>query len=297
MLDDSIDKRILGEYCEGMYRAAERKKVEGWFSEIDARVFELLLGYQTSNEIHGSVAEIGLHHGKSFILLCTSLQKNEKAYGIDVFDSQDLNLDSSGFGNKNLLIKNLIKYKCEMPNIVLDSRESQKVQSTDVTNAVNRVRFFSIDGGHWYSTVLCDLDLAKECLATGGIIALDDYLRPDWPEVARAFHKWYESNSDFFSIVAIGFNKVYLAHSDWASRYRVILEEDRKMRFLLNKYYKINDIQIPVYSVFSLPEMPLKTRVINYLKLYHLPVYFFYMSSRRLYASFRRNSKKEMSLE
>jgi len=278
-----------------MYEAAERKKVEGWLSEIDARVIDLLLSYQKAKGVSGSIAEIGLHHGKLFVLLCTFLQNNEKAYGIDIFDSQVLNLDSSGSGNQGILLKNLTKYKCDMQNIILDPRESEKVNSADVVNAVGGVRFFSIDGGHWYSTVLYDLDLATDCLANGGIIALDDYLRPDWPEVARAFHKWLERNSEVFSIVAIGFNKVYLAHSDWASKYRLIIEEDRHMRFLLNKYYKINDEQIPVFSVFSLPEMRLKIRVINYLKLYHLPTYFFYMSTKQSYESIKRSLKKLMS--
>ncbi len=278
-----------------MYTATDRNQVEGWLSEIDARIIELLLSYQKNNEIRGSIAEIGLHHGKLFILLCTFLQKNEKAYGIDIFDSQALNLDSSGSGNKGILVKNLIKYKCDMQNIILDPRESEKVNSADVVDGVGRVRFFSIDGGHWYSTVRNDLDLATDCLVNGGIIALDDYLRPDWPEVARAFHTWFERNLEVFSIVAIGFNKVYLAHSDWAPRYRLILEEDRHMRFLLNKYYKINNEQIPVYSVFSLPELRLKIRVINYLKLYNLPSYFFYMSTKQSYESIKRGLKKLMS--
>jgi hypothetical protein len=257
-----------------MYNSRNRKKIKGWFSEIDARIFELLLRYQSEVGLVGSVAEIGLHHGKSFILLCSQIQDIEKAYGVDVFKAQHLNLDSSGLGNKEVLMKNLQKFDCNPEQIVLDGRESEKVMPEDIILAVDRIRFFSIDGGHWKSAVSNDLELAKATLRNGGIIALDDYLRSEWPEVTHAFHEWFEMNFENFSIIAIGFNKIYLTHVSWAEKYRAILEEDNFLIHMLNKYYKIRGNRIPIYTIFFLPEMGIKRRITNYFKMYHSSVYF-----------------------
>jgi hypothetical protein len=259
-----------------MYRKSHRKTVEGWLSETDARIFELILKHQSDLGLTGSIAEIGLHHGKSFIHLCNFLQSSEKAYGIDVFESQMLNLDSSGLGSKELLLDNLKRFDCDMSKIILDDRSSEVVKVSEIREAVGALRFFSIDGGHWYSIVLNDLNLAKDCVISGGVIAVDDYLRPEWPDVARAFHAWYALNSDEFEIIAIGFNKIYLTHTSWAPIYRQNLLKDRYMRYNLSKFYSIGSVVTPVYAVFFLPEWDISSRIINLLKMYHPGMYFTY---------------------
>jgi len=260
-----------------MYGQSQRKTVEGWLSETDAKIFELILKQQSDLGLVGSVAEIGLHHGKSFILLCTFLQPNEKAYGIDVFESQILNLDSSGLGNKRKLLGNLHRFYCDMSQIILDERQSELVKVSEIQVAVGGIRFFSIDGGHWYSTVLNDLKLAKECLITGGVIAVDDYLRPEWPDVGRAFHAWYALNSEDFEVVAIGFNKIYLAHPSWAPLYRENLLQDPYMRSYISKFYTFDNVKVPIYSIFFLPEWNISMRIKHLLKMYHPHLYIQHM--------------------
>ena len=63
-----------------------RKRIQGWFSRIDAEIIETVIGAQNDARIGGAVAEIGVHHGKCFILLCHGLKDNERAYAIDIFD-------------------------------------------------------------------------------------------------------------------------------------------------------------------------------------------------------------------
>lgn len=105
-------------------------------------------------------------------------------------------MDSSGLGSKDQLLRNLERFDCDMSQIILDERLSELVKFSDIQEAVGGLRFFSIDGGHWYSTVLNDLNLARDCMISGGVIAVDYYLRPEWPDVARAFHAWCALNSD-----------------------------------------------------------------------------------------------------
>ena len=63
-----------------------------------------MLSHQNRTGIDGSLAEIGLHHGKSFIALCLGLVGDQKAYGIDVFENQSLNLDHSGKGVRDTVL-------------------------------------------------------------------------------------------------------------------------------------------------------------------------------------------------
>lgn len=271
-----------------MYRHSQRKTVEGWFSETDARIFELILKQQSDLGMIGSVAEIGLHHGKSFILLCDVLQPTEKAYGIDVFDNQTLNLDFSGSGSREKLLENLQKFNCNMSQIILDGRPSELVTATEIKATAGGLRFFSIDGGHWYSTVLSDLNLAKECLISGGVIAVDDFLRPEWPDVARAFHTWFALNSEEFEIIAIGFNKIYLTNSTWAHLYRKNLLQDSYLGCQLHKIYSIENINVPIYAVFFLPEWDLSKKTISLLKMYYPNKYFKYKSYKERLVKFKR---------
>ena len=67
------------------YNYRNRRKIKGWLSEIDNSIFETILGFQNNSKIIGATAEIGLHHGKSFIPLFLHLTDEERAYGIDLF--------------------------------------------------------------------------------------------------------------------------------------------------------------------------------------------------------------------
>ena len=69
-----IDKQRLAQYC-----ATGRKQVHGWLNPVDAEMFLQILLLQDSLGIQGGTAEIGVHHGKSFIPLCLGLRDNERA--------------------------------------------------------------------------------------------------------------------------------------------------------------------------------------------------------------------------
>ena len=84
----SIDKQRLAKYC-----ASGRKQVHGWLNPVDAEMFLQVLLLQDGLGIQGGTAEIGVHHGKSFIPLCLGLRDNERALCIDIFEDQSHNVD------------------------------------------------------------------------------------------------------------------------------------------------------------------------------------------------------------
>jgi Methyltransferase domain len=251
------------------YTYRNRRKIKGWLSEIDNTIIEIILVHQNKIDIRGGTAEIGLHHGKSFIPLCLHLKTGERAYGIDLFENQRLNFDASGNGSKDRVIKNLARFGIEQDSYVLDGRSSDQVKSQDIQELAGKIRFFSIDGGHWEEIVENDLNLASELLIDGGVIAIDDYLRPDWPGVASGFHAWYLANKSEYQIFAIGFNKAYLCKPNYTSMYQHELNKCEFLSYMKRKEYEMDKVSVPVYFNFFLPEWTLKARIYGYFQLFH----------------------------
>jgi hypothetical protein len=238
----------------GQYFVNGRDEIPGWFFRIDAEIFYLVTNAQNSEGWNGAVAEIGLHYGKSFVALCLALKNTERAYGIDVFDRQDLNKDGSGRGNRSAVENNLTRWGVDLSSVILDGRSSEIVMAQDILKSVGDVRFFSIDGGHWYDIVCGDLLLAERTLAKFGVIAIDDFLRPEWPDVSNAYFSWHRSKSKPLIPFAIGFNKLYLCDQDYAQFYGDVLDNSAFLRSFVTKRYNFIGRNVPVYQRFVSPE-------------------------------------------
>ena len=89
------------------YVVSGRKNVSGWFDRIDAEIFSTLMLAQLRLGIKGDAMEIGVHHGRSFIVMNLCLGKIDNSIAIDIFDRQELNVDHSGAGNRNKFERNL----------------------------------------------------------------------------------------------------------------------------------------------------------------------------------------------
>lgn len=256
-----------------------RERVAGWFYRIDAEIFGLITDYQNSAGLDGSLVEIGLHHGKSFIAMCLSLHGEQRAYGIDLFEQQALNVDRSGKGDRSMVERNLRAAGVDLSAVVLDSRPSSRVTPPDILGSVGPARFFSIDGGHQLEVVRNDLLLAGQALADHGVIALDDFLRPEWPEVSAGFFAWFEKSSKSLVPFAIGLNKLYLCSQNHVGRYQEVLRRSAFLGCFLVKHCSFCGIEVPVFQGFRLTEWGQAQRIIEYLKYYHPDLY---MSSRTL---------------
>jgi len=229
--------------------------------------------------MNGGAVEIGLHHGKSFISLCLALRDDQKAYGIDIFEEQALNLDHSGHGDRQTVEQNLARLGVD--NAILDARSSERVHASDILNAVGEVRFFSIDGGHWPRIVENDLRLAEAVLAEHGVIALDDFHRADWPNVSAGYFSWQAEQTKSIVPLAIGPNKLYLCLDGWAERYRNVLLEDHFLNHFIVKNCDFQGYEIPVYRFHFEEEQGFKTRALEFIRLYHPASYVDYVRIKR----------------
>jgi hypothetical protein len=90
-----VTSRIAGYVLqEKLHRA-----VPGWLNEGAISAVIAFAKWQDENNVHGDVAEIGVHHGRFFILLANLRRRHERAFAIDIFGDQHLNVDKSGQGD------------------------------------------------------------------------------------------------------------------------------------------------------------------------------------------------------
>jgi hypothetical protein len=251
------------------YAQAPRAGIAGWFARPDREIFAALLTLQNGSGLRGGVAEIGLHHGRSFIALALALREGEMAYGIDIFDQQDLNRDASGRGARDRVEGNLRACGVPASRFHLDARSSEFVTPTEILSVAGPIRFFSIDGGHWASIVKSDLSLADATIAPHGVVALDDFLRSEWPDVSRGFFEWFAAAPRDLVPVAIGFNKIYLARPAFAERYGAALAASPLLKLFRKKTYTFYDRPIPVYDEKPLPEWGMRKKAASFMKLFN----------------------------
>lgn len=135
-------------------------EVEGWLHNGAITSTVLLSRAQRDRGIRGDVGEIGIHHGKYFLLLCQMCQGDEVAIGIDVFGDQHLNTDRSGKGNRLIFESNIAKILNDRDHLTILQADSLSLTGETLGTYTNKqFRMFSIDGGHTVAHVLNDLTL------------------------------------------------------------------------------------------------------------------------------------------
>tara|TARA_B100000586_G_scaffold239113_1_gene191217 strand:- start:227 stop:1069 length:843 start_codon:yes stop_codon:yes gene_type:complete len=189
------------------------KKVHGWLEQADIDYILEIVNYQNQSNIYGSVGEIGVHHGKLFILLNLLTREDEHSFAIDLFDEQKENIDRSGLGDLSIFKSNLDNYATNNQNIEILSMNSLDLDKNFYRETSSKkFKLFSIDGGHHYKAVINDLKIAEEVMVEGGVVLLDDLLNPLWIEVVSAYSS-YKLKGGKLVAFAITKDKLYLTNS------------------------------------------------------------------------------------
>lgn len=189
----------------------ETRAVEGWFFPVDAYLFGFLDEVQRREEIRGNLFEIGVHHGKTALLLARCRRDDESLGVCDVFEQQELNRDRSGEGSREIFVRNIGAHP-----VRIFAKESARLTADDTTT---ECRFVHIDGGHRAEDVVNDLRVAQRALLADGVVALDDAFNPNWPGVSEGFYRFVGAHPHAFAPLLIGGNKVLLARPGAIARY------------------------------------------------------------------------------
>ena len=202
-------------------------RTEGYISRLDAVIFRDIIAGQIEHGVKGSLAEIGVHYGRSFFLLASGRFGSEKCLAVDLFEDDALHTNRQGIGRLGGFRRNCQKYRFDFSEDEIVKRSSLELSAEEVLRRVGPVRFFSIDGGHMYEHVANDLRLAAEVLTQDGVICLDDIFSPLWPEVAIATFDSIRMDDNRFVPFLATRDKLYLCDSKYAPLYRGMINDDK----------------------------------------------------------------------
>ena len=220
-------------------------RVDGWLEAYSARFIGELAAIQRDHAVVGAVGEIGVHHGKLFILLLLSASDREKAFAIDVFERQDLNTDHSGCGNRDVFLANVRRWAGSDTNVSLIAQSSLEVRPASILEQCGRVRLASVDGGHTEACTFHDLALMEAVLRDRGVVVIDDYFNPHWPDVSAGVVKYLSQPDTALRPFAISPNKLYLTTVDSAAFYRTEIQK----RFESDKESVMFGSHVDIYGI------------------------------------------------
>ena len=167
---------------------AQIRAIPGWFGRIDVAAFRVLLPQTGSHLSGGHLAELGVYHGKSAVLLGSYLQPGETLTVIDLFgaDGEDAANTRENREHYPELTRSQFEGRYrgiygELPVVVQDV-------SSAITEHASRGshRFVHIDASHLYEQVVKDIAAARMLLKPDGVVVIDDYRTEHAPGVAAA---------------------------------------------------------------------------------------------------------------
>ena len=221
--------------------------VEGWLSPTTAAMTAHMLVQQSRDGLRGDVCEIGVHHGKFFLVLANAAIPGERAVAVDVFASQEKNIDRSGAGDRAIFERHVAVYA---PTAAVDIIEESSLDLERIGFLARRFRMISIDGGHTSPVVMNDLRLAERTLLAGGVAALDDILSHDWTGVLTGLAAYLAAGGTMVPF-ALTPNKLLLTTgSDVASRERA------RLRRAFPRAISKRDLEFLGFTVDSYLEQP-----------------------------------------
>jgi hypothetical protein len=204
------------------------RSVEGWVFPVDAFLFGLIDELQKQNHIRGHLFEIGVHHGKSALLLARMRRDDELLGVCDVFGRQDLNQDHSGEGSRELFLSNMKKLAPSADgNLRVFAKRSDELTSEETSTDC---RFFHIDGGHLPAVIYSDMVTAERAIGHAGVVSVDDVFNPNWPGVSEGFFRFMTEDKTELVPILIGANKVFLTRAASAPGYENAWQTTRELK-------------------------------------------------------------------
>jgi len=259
------------------------RHVHGWLDTYSAAFIRSVTEVQAQAGETGGLAEIGVHHGKLFILLALSARPGEVGLAIDVFGDQHLNTDQSGHGDRAVFEQNVRKWVPDA-DVKIVQKSSLEVTPADILAACGPVRLASIDGGHTEECARNDLRLMEAVLTLRGVVVLDDYFNQSWPGVSSGTNQYLLDPAARLRPFAISPNKLYLAFDEVTAFYRSEMRE--RNAYYYEKTARFMNSDVDVYGTHEFT-FTFKRWLIDAVKRSPLAPY-----ARALYAHIRRQGAR-----
>ena len=187
-----------------------KERAEGYFSDQSAAIFDIFLLGQQQLNMRGDMLEIGVYKGRSATMSAMHLRPDEKFYLVDCSD----HLDDAKKNLDPILQGRGIYHKQRSCVMTVDSI-GMKMRSS---------RWVHIDGGHTGNDVVTDIELCEKTLSDAGVMVLDDFFNPMYPQLTEAVYAYLSANRFKLTMFLIGYNKAYLTRPGNAWCYRAIIK-------------------------------------------------------------------------
>ncbi len=181
-------------------------KLEGWLPLDAAGFLHRCSEHQRRAGVSGNLCEIGVHHGRTSVLLGMLLAPGERLIVNDIFDLQQFNISTSGFGSEKNFLRNMGRCFKDLGFLTVIKKPSSDLALEETTD---RCRIFVIDGGHTAEEAYSDLSTARRALLEQGLIMIDDYYNPEFPGVSEGVCRFMSEHREIIPW-AFCFNQLFL---------------------------------------------------------------------------------------
>ena len=192
-----------------------------WFWEGASVTWDILLSHQRAAGVKGALMEIGVLKGRSAAHLALHAGADEAIILVDpAMRAEALDAVRAAHPDNNVVLP--------MLSIAVHRRP-------ELLPFAAACRWIHIDGEHSGPAVLNDLDVAKVLLQPRGVICLDDFFTPAYPQITAAALYWLKDNVEF-TMFMTGYQKAYICRRDDALFYlefihRQFLDEAARRQF------------------------------------------------------------------
>jgi hypothetical protein len=201
------------------------REIEGWFSPDAAALFGLIDEVQRDSGVAGNLFEIGVHHGRSAVLLGAMASEHEELGVCDLFGEQSANISASGAGDRARFEANVAGVLPGVDRMRVFAKPSGELTASEIGGPH---RIFHVDGGHLKEEALSDLRLGASVLHVRGALIIDDPFRPEWPGVTEAIMSFLAERPDFVPVL-LGFNKLVIVPREAREVYKTSFDDPETM--------------------------------------------------------------------
>lgn len=184
-------------------------RIKGWLSPVDAELLRALAGVQDGAGVESGsgLAEIGVYHGRSAILLGHLARPGERVWMCDLFDAPGAaedRLSATYYGGATVesFLGRWHRYHADEPTVVVGSSRQLAAELP-----MGELRLVHVDAGHEFDDVVTDLEVARESLAPHGVVVIDDWRTEHSPGVGAA--AWRAVYTQGLGVLALTEAKMY----------------------------------------------------------------------------------------
>jgi len=189
------------------------RSIDGFMAETNVAVWDILLSFQTVQGVQGHLLEIGVYKGRSASVLCQHRRPDEELWLVDFSSFLE-----EARHNLALLHDGKARF--------LPCKSSDLWRQPEFSAHRRGFRWIHIDGEHTGQAVTNDLALAADLLSDEGLVCVDDFFNPAYPQISAAVFSWLAHRPFEFELVLCGENKAYLARPASAHRYFSMIRSD-----------------------------------------------------------------------